>query len=181
MGWLAVCMHAAATAAPAPSYRSLPTPLIAHCTVQCWYAAYFAALACVFPFLNLFFRRLGLDEQRIGLLGAVRPFVSMPAGSLWSGAADKGRRHRAVLLLTLCASVLARLSLSAVGRLGFVPLLATVAATEFFAAPVTILADAGEDRADLLVGHAGCESHSHPLLRSLLSWAFCALPAPPQP
>jgi hypothetical protein len=123
---------------------------------QFWYAAHFAALACIFPFLNLFFRRLGLDEQRIGLLGAVRPFVSMPAGSLWSGAADKWRRHRAVLVLTLCASVLARLSLAAAGRLGFAPLLATVAATEFFAAPVTILADAGELGGMCKAGWAVC-------------------------
>lgn len=110
---------------------------------------YFAALSCLFPFLNLSFRRLGLSERSIGILGAVRPFISLPAGSLWSGAADKSRRHRAVLLLTLCASVLARLSLAAVGRLGFAPLLAMVALTEFFAAPVTIIADAGEGRGSL--------------------------------
>ncbi|KAI3428509.1 hypothetical protein D9Q98_007333 [Chlorella vulgaris] len=109
---------------------------------KAWYLLYFASLSCLFPFINLLFRRLGMSERRVGVLGAVRPFVGLPAGWLWSAAADTSRRHRAVLLLTLCASVLARLSLTVAGRLGFGALLAVVATSEFFAAPVTIIVDA---------------------------------------
>ncbi len=128
---------------PPPPPASLPS-LSAANPLQLWYLSYFSALSCLFPYLNLSFRRLGLTERSIGILGAVRPFISLPAGSLWSGAADTSRRHRAVLLLTLASSVLARLSLAAVGKLGFIPLLVTVSVTEFFSAPVTIIADAGE-------------------------------------
>jgi len=116
--------------------------------LQLWYLSYFAALSCLFPFLNLYFRRLGLGEQQIGVLGAARPLISMPAGSLWSGVADKSRRHRTVLLGCFVASVASRLALAPVGahlRGGaFLPLLLTVGLAEFFAAPVTIIADSGE-------------------------------------
>lgn len=73
----------------------------------------------------------------------LRPRRHSQAGSLWSGAADKTRRHRPVLLLTFAASLVLRLSIAAVGRHGFAPLLAVVVATEAFAAPVTIIVDAG--------------------------------------
>jgi PPP family 3-phenylpropionic acid transporter len=111
--------------------------------VQCWYGFYFAALSCLHPYVNICFRRLGLSERSIGLLGTLRPFISLPAGSIWSGVADKSRRHRAVLLFVFCASVLARLALAPLGRLGFAPLLAGVSLAEFFAAPCTIIVDAG--------------------------------------
>lgn len=123
------------------SHISTVIPPFLH--VQAWYLLYFASLSCLFPFINLLFRRLGMSERRVGVLGAVRPFVGLPAGWLWSAAADTSRRHLAVLLLTLCASVLARLSLTVAGRLGFGALLAVVATSEFFAAPVTIIVDAG--------------------------------------
>ena len=110
---------------------------------QAWYFAYFASLSCLFPYFNLLFRRLGLAERQIGLIGAARPFISLPAGSLWSGAADKSRRHRAVLLLTFGASVAARLATGLVGRHGFAAILTTVSLTELFAAPVTIIVDSG--------------------------------------
>ena len=48
-----------------------------------------------------------------------------------------------MLLLTFAASLLLRLSISGVARLGFGPLLALVVAMEGFAAPVTIIVDAG--------------------------------------
>ncbi|PRW44509.1 major facilitator superfamily [Chlorella sorokiniana] len=109
---------------------------------KAWYLLYFSALSCLFPFLNLFFRRLGYSAKQIGIIGCLRPLVSFPAGSLWSGAADKSRRHRAVLLLTFATSLLLRLSISGVAHRGFGPLLALVVAMEAFAAPVTIIVDA---------------------------------------
>lgn len=101
-------------------------------------------------------RRWGLSPAQIGVIGCARPLISFPAGSAWSGAADKTRRHRAVLLLTFAASLLARLAVAAVGPLGFVPLLATATVMEAFAAPVTIIVDAGMCR--LVVGPCPTES-----------------------
>lgn len=111
-----------------------------------WYFSYFSALSCLFPFLNLYFRNLGLGERHIGLLGAARPLVSLPAGALWCAAADRTRLHRAVLLLCFAGSAAARLAIGAVGAAWgarLAPLFATVVATEAFAAPVTIIVDSG--------------------------------------
>lgn len=173
--------------------------------VVCWQGASMhpsyprAARPCSFPFLNLFFRRLGLGERAIGALGAARPLISLPAGALWSGAADKSRRHRAVLLGCFAASVVARLAIAPVGalwpgssapataavgdgastggsgtgRAALFPLLCMVLATEFFAAPVTIIVDAGarqlaavsrspEIPAFLAASRESCSGHLQP-------------------
>ena len=160
------CLLCRCKAVPLPA-TSTPRPIllpICCCSVPC--------TPCSFPFLNLFFRRLGLGERAIGALGAARPLISLPAGALWSGAADKSRRHRAVLLACFAASVAARLAIAPVGvfwaggpaaptavgsdagdtgsgssgggsQAAFLPLLGMVLLTEFFAAPVTIIVDAG--------------------------------------
>ena len=107
--------------------------------LQIWYCAYFSSLSALFPFIPLFFRLRGLDERQIGVVAALRPWLSLPAGAAWSAAADKTRHHRVVLLITFSCSALARLGLWA-GR-SFPALLAISLATELFAAPVTILAD----------------------------------------
>ena len=53
------------------------------------YLFYYAAMACVMPFIALYYAQVGLAAGQIGLLGDLLPLASAP---LWGGA---GRRHPA--------------------------------------------------------------------------------------
>ena len=120
---------------------SLPSlPPSAPLWPQLFYLLYFASISCIFPFLPLYFRRRGLNETQIGLLAALRPWLSLPAGAIWSGAADTSRRHQALLLAAFCGALVCRLALA--GAHSYATLAALTLATEVFAAPITIIADA---------------------------------------
>ena len=149
------------TAAPPP--RSSPK-------TQLWYLLYFASLSCIFPFLNLWLQRVGgLNPAQIGAIGCARPLASFPAGALWSGAADASRRHRAVLLLTLAASVLLRLAAFAASGAGFAALLALIVAAEACAAPVTIIVDAL-----VMAACAQQADYGKQRLFGAIGWGICA-------
>ena len=66
-----------------------------------FYLVRFLAGAFYGPFLPLYFREIGLTGQQIGMLGGVRPIVSLLSGPFWSGLADATRRHRLLLILSL--------------------------------------------------------------------------------
>lgn len=132
-----------------------------------FYLFYFGCLSLILPYLPLYYRRRGLQEQQIGLVAALRPWLSLPAGALWSGVADKSRRHRAVLLLTFACSVAVRLALSA-GR-SFAALTILSLVTEFFAAPVTIIADSAVLAA---CSHEG--EYGRQRLWGAIGWGVCS-------
>lgn len=107
---------------------------------QAWYFIYFSAGGCLNPFLTLLYRAKGMSEAQIGALAALRPLASLPAGYAWSALADHRGWHRRIMLCTLCAATLFKLSqwgLEGVGPLGLV-----VGLGQCFNAPVTALVDA---------------------------------------
>ena len=46
-----------------------------------WYFWSYAAAAFLVPFLNLYFQRLGFSKEQIGLLTALRPWLSAISGA----------------------------------------------------------------------------------------------------
>lgn len=73
-----------------------------------WYLFYFAANSCLNPFLNVIFRRYGIQEQVIGGIALLRPLIGLPGGIIFSAVADKYRKHAVLLLLCLAVSTLMR-------------------------------------------------------------------------
>jgi hypothetical protein len=48
-----------------------------------FYLLFYSSLSCLFPYLPLWFKRhAGLGERQLGILAALRPWVSFPAGAL---------------------------------------------------------------------------------------------------
>jgi len=70
---------------------------------------FFAAAACVLPFLILYYERLGFSGPQIGLLTGISPLVTLASAPLWTNLADVTRRHRLVVsaILLVAATCLA--------------------------------------------------------------------------
>lgn len=65
------------------------------------YALYYAGLACLVPFMGLYYQQRGLTGAEIGVLSGIIPLATLASSPFWSGIADATHRHRAVLLVTI--------------------------------------------------------------------------------
>ncbi|PNW85282.1 hypothetical protein CHLRE_03g179350v5 [Chlamydomonas reinhardtii] len=108
---------------------------------KAWYVFYFASIVSVGPFLNVFYAMdRGLGKEQVGLIGALRPWVSAPAAFAWAALADRLHAHQAVLLVTFVGSTAVRLLLLLPRDFG--GLLAVTLLAEVLSAPVGVMADA---------------------------------------
>ncbi len=100
---------------------------------------FFAAAACVLPFLILFYERLGFSGPQIGLLTGLSPLVTLASAPLWTNLADVTRRHRLVVsaIILIAAGCLILLPLLT----SFWPVLAAVLALAACFIPVTSFFD----------------------------------------
>ncbi|HVN53529.1 MAG TPA: major facilitator superfamily domain-containing protein 6 [Anaerolineaceae bacterium] len=73
--------------------------------VSLYYFVYFGALATLIPYLNLFYRRLGIPDPLIGILAGLGPLTSIIAGPLWGGLADALHIHRRILPAMILATL----------------------------------------------------------------------------
>lgn len=103
------------------------------------YFIYFASLACLMPFLTLYYQGLGLSGRQIGLLTAVVPLLTLISSPLWGGIADATRRYRLILLIAIAGTEVAIFLLSR--STTFTLILAAVLLYAFFLAPVVPLMD----------------------------------------
>jgi PPP family 3-phenylpropionic acid transporter len=65
---------------------------------------FFAAAACVLPFLILYYQRLHFSGPQVGLLTGISPLVTLVSAPLWTNLADVTRRHRLVVSLIILTS-----------------------------------------------------------------------------
>lgn len=103
------------------------------------YFFYYAALACLVPFMSLYYQERGLNGAQIGVLSGTIPLVVWGSAPFWGGIADARRAHHGVLLLTIAGLWLSVLALSFAAT--FVTLLAGVIAYAFFIGPIVPLVD----------------------------------------
>ncbi|KAL4423566.1 hypothetical protein ABPG77_004606 [Micractinium sp. CCAP 211/92] len=109
---------------------------------QAWYAISQGAPAFLNPFLNLFFTKLGITPAQIGLLSALRPWISAPCGSLIAGLADRWGAHRFLLLACYLAVTWIQGLMALPAFASFSAMLALTAASSCVYTPSQILADA---------------------------------------
>lgn len=98
------------------------------------------ATVMVWPYINLLYRQRGLGDAQIGVLAALKPWVSAPAAFVWAAAADRFSAHRAILLATFITSTIVR-TCTAFG-FRFWQFLVLAAVGEALASPVGVMADA---------------------------------------
>lgn len=104
-----------------------------------FYFLYFAALACLAPFLVLFYQELGLSGTQIGILTGIAPLITLVGGPFWSGVADTNHRHKWVMSIGLGAAVLTGLVFPLLKSMGAV--LLVISLFTFFTAAVVALGD----------------------------------------
>lgn len=103
------------------------------------YFLYYAAMGTLYPFLNLYYQRVGLSGSQIGLLAAVPAIVNFFAASVWSTLADRLGFHRGLLTLMLLGATVAGFAFSLTAR--FLPLLAIAILFAVFIGPLMPLMD----------------------------------------
>lgn len=103
------------------------------------YFFYYAALACLYPFMTLYYQERGMTATQIGILSGVVPLVTWLSAPLWGGLADARNRHRAVLLLAVGGLWIAAAAMSFATT--FIALLATVIAYAVFNGPIVPMVD----------------------------------------
>lgn len=150
------------------------------------YALYYAALACLTPFMSLYYQEQGLTGTQIGILSGLIPLLTLASSPFWSGIADATRRHRQVLLLTIAGLGLAVVVLYFANT--FPALLLAIVLYAFFVGPIVPLVDnavlnlLGERRAQYgrvrvwgAVGWGTAAAVLGPVLqREGLAWGFYA-------
>jgi len=76
------------------------------------YFCYYLAQGAFYPFLNLYYERIGLNGLQIGLLASIPALMRPFAGPLWGGLADRLGIHRHLLTLALVGTLVAGFSYS---------------------------------------------------------------------
>ena len=104
-----------------------------------FYFAYFGALAIYYPFLNVYFSRLGLSGLEIGVLAGIGPALTVLLATPLSALADHRSWRKRILSVAVVGVGIAVLSL--VFPTGFWALVPLMALRAIFFSPATSLAD----------------------------------------
>ncbi|XP_033630694.1 major facilitator superfamily domain-containing protein 6-like protein B [Asterias rubens] len=80
--------------------------------VSFFYFTYSASKACLFPFLTLYFRQLGLSATQTGVICGLKAFVALWGAPLWSSCATKHGRQRIVLMVAMFMMLASNLGLT---------------------------------------------------------------------
>ncbi len=114
-----------------------------------FYFLFFGAMACLVPFLTLYYQDLGLSGREIGFLTGIVPLVSLAGATIWGIVADATGRHRQVFLLAIIGVWLNVFMMTRVDS--FLQLIPVVVAYAFCFSPIIPLVD------DAVMEHLGNE------------------------
>ncbi len=108
-------------------------------SAKAFYFVFFAAGACLIPFLALYYHDLGLTGRQIGLLTGIVPLITMVGAAAWGAFADATGRHHLLLLTAIGGLWLAIAAMTQVST--FAQLIPLVCLYAVFIAPLVPLID----------------------------------------
>lgn len=76
-----------------------------------FYFFYFGALGSIIPFLPVYLRQIGLSAFAVGLLVGVRPIVQLASAPFWTVVADKFKKRKAILIMSIMAWLIMTIAL----------------------------------------------------------------------
>ncbi|HEY42580.1 MAG TPA: MFS transporter [Anaerolineae bacterium] len=103
------------------------------------YFSYYMALGAFFPFITLYYERIGLSGVQIGTLSALPLIVTSSTSLLWGMLADTLRLHRRILSLSLLLSAISVYLISRTSQ--YELLIPIILIYAFFATPTMPLLD----------------------------------------
>jgi len=133
------------------------------------YFVLFAAVGAFFPFINLYYRNIGLSGAQIGVIGSVSPLVGMIAGPLWGMISDRFGVTRPLLIAGMSGAILCAFGLLSAPTFLWLVLIAAMYA--FFTSPIMPLLDS--TTLDLLEGRR--ELYGRQRLWGSIGFVFTAL------
>ncbi len=104
-----------------------------------FYFLFFGSMACLIPYLALYYQSLGLDARQIGLLVGLPAVVNVFSTPIWTGYADATRRHRLVFGVLSVGTLAFVIALSQARNFGF--LLVIILTQSFFYSAISPLVD----------------------------------------
>ena len=66
-----------------------------------YYYLFFGAFGSLFPFLNLYYRAVGMDPWQIGILGGIRPMIALLCAPLWCFLSNRYKIRKLILVASL--------------------------------------------------------------------------------
>lgn len=128
------------------------------------YFCYYLALGALYPFLNLYYERVGLSGPQIGFLASLSGWLTPFAGSLWSGFADRFGLHRRLLTWALLGTLVTGFAYSLTPQFWYLLLIAQAYA--LFSSPISALMDS----AAVEIGAETGRSFGHLRVWGTLGW-----------
>ncbi len=104
-----------------------------------YYFTFFCGIGILTPYINLYFKSVGLDLGRIGVLAALPTLVSLIASPLWGVVADRLRLHKVLLPLALVCNAVIVFVLLQMQQFVFLAIFVLLQA--FFGSPIGPMAD----------------------------------------
>ncbi|VDM32789.1 unnamed protein product [Hydatigera taeniaeformis] len=76
-----------------------------------FYFLFYAAFGSLFPLISIYFKQLGLNATQCGSLGGARSLVEWAGASFWSGVADRWKKGKLFLMISLLCWIVFTLGL----------------------------------------------------------------------
>lgn len=99
----------------------------------------FAGLGIFFPFLNVYYKNIGLSGTQIGLINTLGPLIAIFAGPMWGLLSDRWGRLRPLLAIVILGSIVSVLGLGMVTA--YIAILAIAAVFNLFGSAIMPLVD----------------------------------------
>ncbi|KAK9694958.1 MFS_1 like family [Popillia japonica] len=74
--------------------------------VKCFYFCFYSAFGSLFPLMGVYFKQMGMNASQCGVLIGSRPFVEFLSAPFWGTVADRYRKGKILLLLSLGAWII---------------------------------------------------------------------------
>lgn len=107
--------------------------------ISAYYFFFFGAIGCLVPYIPLYYLKIGLGGEQIGLITGLGPIVLLIASPLWGAVGDRFNLHRRLLPLATAGAILPALIIPFTTQL--VPLIALTILQAIFATAIGPLID----------------------------------------
>ena len=79
---------------------------------KAFYFFFLSGFGSIFPYLPVYFRQIGLPASQVGLLLGLRPIVQFASAPFWAIMADKYRKRKSVLVMSVLSWLIMTMALA---------------------------------------------------------------------